>query len=155
MHYAYPCVLKPEEGGGYYVVFPDVRGALTCGDTRAQALDMARDALTVALAGYVLAKWDIPTPSPLSEGQELVALDPMPAAKLALYIAMRRQDISEAELANRMNVSEANIPKLITPDRYTHLTTIMNALRAVGHSIVIQDGVTVHGKSDDAKQPAA
>ena len=149
MRYAYPCVLKSEEGGGYYVVFPDVRGALAGGETRAQALEMARDALTVALAGYVLTKWDIPTPSPISEGQELVTLDPIPAAKLALYIAMRQQDISEAELANRLNVLESDISKLIIPDRYTHLTTIMKAPRAIGHSIVIQDGAPV------TKQPVA
>ena len=29
MRYAYPCVLNSEEEGGFFVVFPDVPGALT------------------------------------------------------------------------------------------------------------------------------
>ena len=27
MYYVYPCVLNPEEGGDFYVTFPDVRFA--------------------------------------------------------------------------------------------------------------------------------
>ena len=63
MHYVYPCVLTPEEEGGLFVSFPDVPGALTCGDDRAEALAMAEDALAVALTGYVHKRWDIPVPS--------------------------------------------------------------------------------------------
>ncbi len=148
MKYAYPCVLNPEEGGGYYVVFPDVRGALTGGKTRAEALEMAQDALTVALAGYVIAGWDIPSPSPVAHGQCLIALEPIPAAKLALYIAMREQGISEAELARRLNLAESAVGKLLMTDRYTHISTVMKALRAVGHSLILQD-------AEPQSQPAA
>lgn len=148
MQYAYPCILNPEEGGGYYVVFPDVRGALTCGKTRAEALHMAQDALTVALAGYVIAGWDIPTPSPVAPGQDLIALEPVPAAKLALYIAMRERGMSEAELARRLNLTESAVNRLLIPDRYTHITTVMKALQAVGHSLILQD-------ADPQSQPAA
>ena len=41
MRYLYPCVLEQEEGGGFVVSFPDVPGANTCGDDRAEALAMA------------------------------------------------------------------------------------------------------------------
>ena len=34
MFYVYPCVLNPEEEGGFYVTFPDVPGALTNGKDR-------------------------------------------------------------------------------------------------------------------------
>lgn len=74
MRYVYPCVLTPEEGGGFFVRFPDVPGALTCGDDRAEALAMAEDALAVALAGYVQQQRDIPIPSPVQEGQEIATL---------------------------------------------------------------------------------
>ena len=148
MQYAYPCILNPEEGGGYYVTFPDVRGALTNGKTRAEALDMAQDALTVALAGYVIAGWDIPPPSSIMPDQNLIALEPIPAAKLALYIAMKEQGISEADLARRLNLTESAVGKLLMPDRYTHITTVMEALRAVGHSLILQD-------ADPQSQPAA
>ena len=42
MRYLYPCVLTPEEEGGFFVAFPDVPGALTSGINRAEALTLAR-----------------------------------------------------------------------------------------------------------------
>ena len=139
MRYAYPCVLNPEEGGGFYVVFPDVRGALTCGDDTAEALEMAEDALVAILAVHVHKHMPLPIPSPAADGQYLVALPPIPAAKLALYIAMREQGISEAALGERLGIDVDAVRKLINPDRYTHITRIMEALRAVGRSLIIED----------------
>ena len=139
MRYAYPCVLNPEEGGGFYVVFPDVRGALTSGADEAEALEMAEDALIAAMGGYVYKRRDIPIPSPAAEGQHLVALPPIPAAKLALYTAMRAQGIDEAALGERLGIDVDAVRKLINPDRYTHITRIMEALRVVGRSLIIED----------------
>ena len=139
MRYAYPCVLNPEEGGGFYVVFPDVRGALTCGDDTAEALEMAEDALVAILAVHVHKHMPLPIPSPVANGQYLVAVPPVPAAKLALYTAMREQGISEAALGARLGIDVDAVRKLINPDRYTHITRIMEALRAVGRSLIIED----------------
>ena len=72
MRYVYPCVLHPEEGGGFYVSFPDVRGALTSGKDRAEALAMAEDALVGALGAYYRLHQDIPLPSPIADGQDYV-----------------------------------------------------------------------------------
>ncbi len=141
MRYAYPCVLNPEEEGGFYVVFPDVPGALTCGDDRAEALEMAEDALVAILAAHVHDREDIPVPSPALDGQEVVAVPPVPAAKLALYSAMREQGISEAALAERLGWDEAAVSKLLDPDRYSHISRVTNALRAVGRSLLVEDRV--------------
>ncbi len=141
MRYAYPCVLNPEEEGGFYVVFPDVPGALTCGDDRAEALEMAEDALVAILAAHVHDREDIPAPSPAAAGQEVVAVPPVPAAKLALYSAMREQGISEAALAERLGWDEAAVSKLMDPDRYSHISSVTNALRAVGRSLLVEDRV--------------
>ena len=67
-------------------------------EDRTEALTMAEDALATALAGYVHAQWEIPTPGQPVAGQELVAVPTVLAAKLALYSAMRER-ISNAELA--------------------------------------------------------
>ena len=139
MRYVYPCILNPEEEGGFYVVFPDVPGALTCGADRAEALEMAEDALIAILSVYVYKQKDIPTPSTATDGQELVAVPPIAAAKLALYTAMREQDISALELGEQLELNEAAVAKLIDPDRYSHITQVMKALKAVGRSIVIED----------------
>ncbi len=139
MQYSYPCVLNPEEGGGFWVSFPDVPGALTSGKDRAEAIAMAEDALGVALAGYVRERWDIPIPSPVAEGQVLVAVPPIVAAKLALYSAMRAQGITKVALAARLGLSESVVRRLLNPDHRSHIGQVEKALRAVGRSLVVED----------------
>ena len=141
MQYAYPCNLIPdhEEGEGFIVTFPDVPGAITGAQTREESLLLAEDALVAMLAVYVQQQREIPTPSPVADDQELVALPPIAAAKLALYTAMREQGITGDALAVRLNLSDSAIRKLLDPDCYSHISQIMKALRNVGRSLVIED----------------
>ena len=139
MRYLYPCILAPEKEGGFFVSFPDIPGALTCGDDRTEALEMAEDALVAMLAVYVQQQRAIPTPSSVADDQELVAVPPIAAAKLALYTAMREQGITGDALAVRLNLSDSAIRKLLDPDCFSHISQIMRALRAVGRCLVIED----------------
>ena len=138
MIYAYPCNLTPDEDGALVVTFPDVPEAITGGENRSQALEMAEDALATALAAYVHEKWEIPVPSVLVEGQDLVAVPTVVAAKLALYSAMRAQHVTKVELADRLGVSESAVRKLANPDHRSHITRVQKALRAVGRNLVIE-----------------
>lgn len=138
MVYAYPCNLTPDEDGGLVATFPDVPEAITCGENRSRALEMAEDALATTLAGYVQEKWEIPVPSALDEGQDLVAVPTVVAAKLALYSAMRAQHITKVELAGRLGISESAVRKLADPDHRSHISQVQKALRAIGHSLVIE-----------------
>ena len=139
MQYVYPCVLTSEDEGGFFVSFPDVPEALTGGDDRAEALEMAEDALGAALSMYVKAREDIPVPSTAVEGQPLVAVPTIVAAKLALYTAMRRQGITKVALAERLGLSEGAVRKLCDPDHRSHISRVEEALRAVGRSLVVGD----------------
>ena len=139
MRYAYPCILTPEPEGGLFVQFPDVRGALTNGQDRNEALEMAEDALVVALTGYVIEGWNIPAPGPPANGQDLVVIPPVPAAKLSLYTAMRQQGITPAALAQTLGITETAVRKLITPDRDSEIDTVMRALRAVGRNLIVEN----------------
>ena len=139
MQYVYPCILTPENEGGFFISFPDVPEALTGGDDRTEALAMAEDALATALGMYVKEREDIPVPSALVPGQEVVAVPPIVAAKLALYTAMRRQGVTKVALAERLGLSESAVRKLCDPDHRSHISSVENALRAVGRSLVIGD----------------
>lgn len=141
MRYAYPCSLVPdyEEGEGFVVAFADVPEAITGAKSAAESLILAEDALIGALSMYVQCGEDIPIPSPAADGQHLVAVPPIPAVKLALYTAMRAQGIDEAALGERLGIDVDAVRKLINPDRYTHITRIMEALRVVGRSLIIED----------------
>ena len=105
---------------------------------RTEAREMAADGLASTLAGYVHAQWDIPTPSQPIAGQELIAVPTIVAAKLALYSAMRAQRISNAELASRLEISESAVRKLIDPERNSPIAQVQNALRTLGHSLVVE-----------------
>jgi antitoxin HicB len=139
MRYAYPCLLDPETQGGFIAYFPNVPEALTGGSTETETLGLAADALAVALAGYVLDKRDIPTPSATPPGGHLVSVPPVTAAKLALYATMRRDNVSKVALAQRLNLSESAIRKLLDPDHRSHIGQVETALRMLGRTLVVED----------------
>lgn len=58
----YPAVFHPEEVGGYSVDFPDLLGCVTEGDTLAEAIRMAEDALGIYL--YTLKEEGDEAPAP-------------------------------------------------------------------------------------------
>jgi len=132
MRYAYPVALDPEpDGSAINVSFPDVPEALTWGDEAAEALALAEDCLVTALSFYVKAGKALPKPSPAS-GRPLIAVPPLVAVKLALYGAMREEEVSEAELARRIGVDEKVVAALLDLQRRTHLGQLDRALAALG-----------------------
>lgn len=137
MTYAYPCDITSDAGGGLIVTFPDVPEAITGGRDRAETLRLAADALGTALSGYVLDSRDIPEPGTASPHQELVAVPAVITAKLALYSAMRSQNITESELARRLGVRPSAVRKLTDPDRRSHIGELQEALDAVGCRLAI------------------
>ena len=139
MRYVYPCILHPEEGGGFYAVFPDVRGALTCGDDRTEALEMAEDALTIILYTHIERGEAVPLPGPVSDEQDYVALSPLVSAKMALYLAMREQGISRFDLADRLDVPESEIVDLLNLHQDSPIALTNDALAAVGRTLVVED----------------
>ena len=150
MHYAYPCsIVRDEEEEratgreAYTVSFPDVYGANTGGWSWEEAVEMAKDCLGVALGMYVKAREDIPAPSPLIEGQLLISVSPIVAAKLALYTAMREQDVTQTTLADRLGLQENAVRRLLDPGYRSPMVSVEKALQAVGRALVVEDRVAV------------
>ena len=138
MIYAYPCELAADDQGALVATFPDVPEAITGAHDRTEALHLAADALAAALAGYVHNGRDIPEPSEPADCQELVAVDVVTAAKLALYSAMRAQGISETELARRLGASTSAVRKLADPDRSSRIRQLNTALKAAGCRLAVE-----------------
>lgn len=65
--YVFPCVLIPEEDGGYSVAFPDLGGCYSQGTDLPDALEMAKDALCLMLYDMEERGKDIPSPSSLND----------------------------------------------------------------------------------------
>lgn len=61
--YVYPAVFEPGEKKGYCVTFPDLPGCVTEGESLAEALAMAKEALELHLYGLEEDGDKIPEPS--------------------------------------------------------------------------------------------
>lgn len=59
--YAYPAIFTKEDIG-YSVVFKDLEGCYTCGESLEEAIEMAEDALALVLYGYEIEDKPIPAP---------------------------------------------------------------------------------------------
>lgn len=134
MRYAYPAILTRDADRRIVVAFPDVPEALTDGADEAEALRETQD----ALAGYVQARRALPKPS-AARGRSLVPVPPWVAAKLALYQAMRRQEVSNTEFARRLGVTEAVVRRLGDPDHASRIEGLHAALAALDVGLVVED----------------
>ena len=146
MKYVYPSnIVRDEEERmttgreAYNVTFPDVPEAITCGWSWEEALEMAEDCLGVALGMYVKADEDLPVPGYARDGQVLVPVPLLIAAKLTIYTAMREQGVTRDALAARLGVSVEAAQKLVDPRYRSHISQVESALRAVGRALVVED----------------
>jgi len=69
MRYAYPAVFTKEtvtdRGAVYTVIFPDIPGCITEGDSLTEAIEMAREALAGCINAMQYRNEEIPDASPL------------------------------------------------------------------------------------------
>ncbi len=63
----YPAIFETGEGGHVVVSFPDLPGCFTQGDTEAEAMAMAMDALSGHIHTLQDLKREVPAPSSLSD----------------------------------------------------------------------------------------
>lgn len=65
--YSYPAIFYKEDDEGYSVIFPDLKGAATCGDNLQEALAMAIDCLAGYIHSLIIDKEDIPAASDIQD----------------------------------------------------------------------------------------
>ncbi len=143
--FSFPAMMEQDEGGRYVVRFPDLPEALTDGAYEGEALAEAADCLSEALASRIVDGEEIPTPtfdrSATSEFRFLVSPDPTIALKAALYMALRRRDMTVADLADRLGLKDWHqAARLIDPKRPSKLSRLAAALDALGCTIEIAVG---------------
>ena len=143
MKYSYPCIMEPEDDekykGWFNVSFPDLEGAFTCGCDWKTAMIMAEDCMVVSLASYVDRQKELPTPSAWVKGQEIMTVQPLIAAQLDLYNAMREQGVSTSDLAERLKVPEKETRRLLSLDYKTSINEVVEALELLGCKPAAED----------------
>ena len=65
--YVYPAIFSPSDDGGFTVSFPDVSGCYTEGDTLAEAMEQAKDALCLILYDLEEREESIPVPTRIND----------------------------------------------------------------------------------------
>lgn len=135
--FCYPASLRRQADGRVLVSYPDFPNVYTDGADRAEAMEEAIDCLGTVLADRIARKQEIPEPSPLKRGQQLVPAPFWVAGKLALYVAMKSAAVSNSELARRLGVRENVVRRMLDPDHDTSFEKIQAALRVMGKRAVV------------------
>lgn len=125
---AYPAVFESTGKDGYSVFFPDVPGCISGGDTLEEAMEMAREVLSLHVSEMINDGDPVPTIN-LEQAKEeakgclLVMVEPNPA-----IVARRTKD-----RAVRINIS---LPQLLLErvDRYAK-TAHMNRSRLIAEAL--------------------
>ncbi|MGA3201183.1 MAG: type II toxin-antitoxin system HicB family antitoxin [Bryobacteraceae bacterium] len=134
---AYPATFRADENGRPVVGFPDFPRAHTDGRNIQEAFEEATDCLGSVIAAHIAEKLEIPEPSSPKRGQRLVPVPLWVAGKLALYLTMREQKITNSELARRLGVRETVVRRMLDPDHATKAEKLQAALAALGKRIVV------------------
>lgn len=135
MDIRYPAVLEPQEGGGFFVRFVDLEGALTDGETLDEALFNAGEALSAMLGWLLDENKPIPAPFPVGEGMYLIAPDARTQA--ALLIRRARGDRSLADLARALETSWPSAQRLENLRHSPTLRQLEKAAAALGKRLVL------------------
>ena len=134
---AYPVELTPD-GKFLMVTFPDIPEANSQGDSVADALEMAKDALESAIDWYIEEGKPVPMPSKAKRGKHLVELPASYAAKILLLNEMARQKVRPVELARRMKIKPQEVNRLLNVRHATKIDGIASALKALGKTLEIR-----------------
>lgn len=133
----YPALIE-KDNTGYTVSFRDIPEALTCADTFEKAQIMAADALLTAMDFYFEDNCPVPAPSDLQDGEVLVELPASAWAKILLLNEMLAQNISNSELARRLDTRPQDVQRIVNLKHSTKIDTISAAAKRLGKELRIQ-----------------
>lgn len=128
----YPVKLEADTNG-YVVSFPDIPEALTQGDTREEALEMARDALVTSFEFYIEDDRAVPLPGEIAG--EYVEVPASVVAKLLLLNAYLASGLTKVELAARMGLTKQEMTRVFNLRHATKIDTIQRAFQALGRQL--------------------
>jgi len=134
----YPATIR-RDGDDFVVLFPDIPHAHTNGNSRADALANAPDALHAAISMLVEKNMDIPNPSkPRGRNTPLIGLpSAIVDAKAELYMALRSAGVRKAELARRMGIHKQQVERLLDLDHASRIEQLEAAFTALSMRLTI------------------
>ena len=136
--FTYPAKFTTGSDGRVLAEFIDLPRVATDGKDEREAMEEAIDALGSDLSIRLSRHEDIPSPSTPKRGQRLVPVPLWLAPKLALYLSMREQGVSNSELARRLGVDERVVRRMLDPEHATKAEKIQTALAVLGKQMTVE-----------------
>lgn len=136
----YPMTFTKEEDGSYTVVISHPNGrfqGVTDGKDFEEAMKNAQELLGEIFISSIKDGEDIPVANECESGTHNVAITPLIAAKVMLYIEMKKQGVKKATLARRMNRDAKQVDRIIEPSHKSTFDQMEAAFNALGKHIVI------------------
>ena len=136
--FIYPAKFTTGSDGRVLVEFVNLPRVATDGEDEREAMEEAMDALGSDLSIRLSRREEIPSPSPAKRGQRLIPVPLWLAPKLALYLVMRDQHVSNSELARRLGLHERVIRRMLDPEHATKAEKIQTALAVLGKQMTVE-----------------
>ena len=138
MMQGYAVSLTPDDNNALLVTCRDFPELTTFGETEADALHYAQDALNTVIGQYMHRGLPVPDPSPTRPGERLVAITALVAAKVAIYHAMRARSLTQLALAELIGKDARQVRRLLDPFHASRFDEIERALSALGKTLVLE-----------------
>ena len=133
--YSFRVLLQNDPDGGMLATFPDVPEAIAYGADRDDALRSAREALAVALFGYL--KEGRKLPAAKRKSGVPVAPQATDILKIAVVEAWQESGLSKSEFARLLSVDEKEARRILDPDSATKTDRLEKALSVLGRKLRI------------------
>jgi antitoxin HicB len=140
---AYQIKVVPDDNDTFLVTCPDLPEVTTFGKSKEEAQQAALGAIEEAIAGRISYGEPIPPPVPAAENSPgrntmFVKLPAMISLKLQLYIMMRQERITRAELSRRLGWHREQVDRLFRLDHRSRLDQIEAAFKALDHGLDVR-----------------
>ncbi|MEZ2893576.1 type II toxin-antitoxin system HicB family antitoxin [Providencia rettgeri] len=132
----YPVNLIETENNQYIVKLLDIPEALTQGDTKEEALEMALDALLTAFEFYFEDNERIPEPS--KAPGDYVEVPVSVEAKILMLNTFVDSRLSRVELSKKLGVKKQEITRLFDLRHSTKIDTVAQAIKAMGSRLSLK-----------------
>ena len=136
MKVEYPARIEKDDGGIYFVSFPDIEEAITQGETMEEALFNAAEVLSLVLEHRLDENMEIPEPSALT-GENIYMIAPAAGVQAAVLVRKCRGGRTMADLARALDTSWPAAKRLENPRNSPSLKILSRAAAALGRKLVI------------------
>lgn len=131
----YRVELAPDDNDTVLVTSPDIP-LVTYGEDRASALRHAIDAAESIIANMMDRREEVPVPGhPAGAEGEFITLPLQTELKLRLYLALRGERLTRADLQRRLGWSRESVDRLFRLDHNSRISQLDEAFAALGKHI--------------------